>query len=109
MGGLGRGLLVGSSVCVPPSLGPPGCVRLPAGVAVDVPGKGGRPGTLLQVPGAPQDGLPVTPHVLPLRSHQTGVHGDGTGHRPAAPPGASSLSSPVTIASVSLFFSLLVV
>lgn len=78
---------MGSSVHVPSSLGLPGCVRLPAGVAVDVPGKGGRPGTLLQVPGAPQDGLPVTYHVLPLRSHQTGVHGDGTGHLPPAPLG----------------------
>ena len=89
----------GRSVCVPSSLGPPGCVLFRPLRLWMRPGWG-HPGTLLQVPGAPQDGLPVTHQALPLRSRQTGVHRDGL----AAPaPRASSLLSAV---SLLLFFSL---
>ena len=96
---------VGRSVCVPSSLGPLGRVLFrPLGLWT-CPGAG-HPGTLLQVPGAPQDGLPVTHQALPLRSHQTGIHRDGLAT--PAPPGLQSPPATFSAVPLLLFFSLLV-
>lgn len=55
-------------VCVLSSLGA-GVCPLPAAEG-DAPGVGASRDSLLQVPGAPEDRLPVTHQALPLRSHK---------------------------------------